>query len=93
MNPKLYECLEILGIGILKNESGTLRIFGNFGYGNFKSWIRNFANFCKFWVREFKKKMNPELCEFLEIVGMRILKNESETLRIFGNFGYGNFKN
>ena len=37
MNPKIYECLEILGIGILKNESGTLRIFENFGYGNFKS--------------------------------------------------------
>ena len=36
--------------------------------------------------------MNPELCEFLKILGTGILKVESGTLKIFGNFGYGNLK-
>ena len=35
MNLKLYECLENLGTRILKIESETLWIFGNFVYGNF----------------------------------------------------------
>ena len=30
MNPKLYEFLETLGMRILKIESGTLWMFGNF---------------------------------------------------------------
>ena len=37
------------------------------------------------------KKMNLELYKFLKILGTGILKNESETLRTFGNLVYGNF--
>ena len=36
MNMELYEFLEIWCIGILKNESGNIRTFGNLVYGNFK---------------------------------------------------------
>ena len=36
MNPELYDFFEILATGILKNEYGTLRIFGNLVYRNFK---------------------------------------------------------
>ena len=49
MNPELCEFLEFFGTGILKVESGTLQIFGNFGYGNFKKnesrTLRIFGNF------------------------------------------------
>ena len=37
------------------------------------------------------KKMNLELYKFFKILGTGILKNESETLRTFGNLVYGNF--
>ena len=91
MNPKLCEFLEISGTGILTIESRTLWMFGNFRYENFKKWIQNFANFWKFRVWKFSK-LNPELYECLKILGTGILKIESGTLWIFGNFGYGNLK-
>ena len=90
MNPKLCEFLEISGTEILKIESRTLWMFGNFRYKNFKKWIQNFANFWKFRVWEFSK-LNPELYECLKILGTRILKIEFGTLWIFGNFVYENF--
>ena len=74
MNPELYDFFEILATGILKNEYGTLRIFGNLVYRNFKKWIRKYTNFWKFGVWEFLKKIKFGISENIGNVGNDILE-------------------
>ena len=43
-------------MGILKIESGILRVFENLGYGIFKNEFGRVWRFWKFWVKEFLEK-------------------------------------
>ena len=71
--------LEILGMEIFKNESETLRIFGNLVYGNLKKNNPELYGFLEIWRMGIFKNESETFVNFWNL-GYGNLENEFETL-------------